>query len=40
MRAESLTQPKMPPCAVIIASATRWNSGKYEAVASLTTRHS
>ena len=27
-RVESDTQPKMPPCALIISSATRWNSGK------------
>ena len=25
--AESDTQPKMPPCALIISSPTRWNSG-------------
>lgn len=26
--AEEETQPKMPPCAAIIARPTRWNSGK------------
>ena len=30
MRVESVTQPKMPPCALIIAQAHSWNSGKYE----------
>jgi hypothetical protein len=34
------TQPKMPPCALIISSPTRWNSGKYEATQSLNTTHS
>src|SRR5262245_60581941 len=24
-----LTQPRMPPCALIICSPARWNSGKY-----------
>src|SRR5687768_450537 len=28
---EAVTQPKMPPCALIIASPAAWNSGKYEA---------
>jgi len=27
-RLESLTQPKIPPCALIMASAATWNSGK------------
>ena len=38
--AESATQPKIPPCALIISSATRWNSGKYEPTQSDSTRHS
>src|SRR5262249_20182997 len=29
-RSESVTQPKMPPCALIILRPTSWNSGKYE----------
>ena len=28
--AVSATQPKMPPCALIISRPMRWNSGKYE----------
>ena len=28
---EEETQPKMPPCAAIIASPASWNCGKYEA---------
>ena len=31
MRVESVTQPKIPPCALIIRSPTSWNSGKYDA---------
>ena len=34
------TQPNMAPCALIISSPTRWNSGKYEATQSLSTTHS
>jgi hypothetical protein len=34
------TQPRMPPCALIISSATRWNSGKKEATQSLRPIHS
>src|SRR6266508_2735532 len=30
-RWESDTQPNIPPCALIMASAATWNSGKYEA---------
>ena len=37
---ESLTQPKMPPWALIISSAARWNSGKYEPTQSSSTRQS
>ncbi len=37
---ESDTHPKMPPCALIISSATRWNSGKYEPTQSDSTTHS
>ena len=39
-RFESETQPKMPPCALIISSATRWNSAKYEPTQSDSTTHS
>src|SRR5271166_3307427 len=38
--AEGATQPKMPPCALIIAIPARWNSGKYEPVQSSSTRQS
>src|SRR5208282_3866196 len=38
--AAGAVQPKMPPWALIISRATRWNSGKYEATASSTTRQS
>jgi hypothetical protein len=34
------TQPKMPPCALIIFSPTSWNSGKYEPTQSARTTHS
>jgi hypothetical protein len=34
------TQPKIPPCALIISRPTRWNSGKYEATPSEITAHS
>ena len=34
------TQPKIPPWAAIIRSATSWNSGKYEPQQSSSTRHS
>src|SRR6185437_10515680 len=34
------TQPKIPPCALIIAMPTRWNSGKYDATQSSSTRQS
>jgi len=37
---ESETQPKMAPCALIISSPTRWNSGKYDATQSDRTTHS
>ena len=37
---ESVTQPKIPPCAAIISRPTRWNSGKYEPTQSETTRAS
>ncbi len=39
-RFESDTQPKIPPCALIISNATRWNSGKYEPTQSESTTHS
>ena len=35
--AESLTQPKMPPWALIIFRPISWNSGKYEAQQSAST---
>ena len=38
-RAESVTQPKMPPWALIMRNPTSWNSGKYDAQQSLGTRH-
>lgn len=34
------TQPKIAPCASIIAIPTRWNSGKYEPTQSSSTAHS
>jgi hypothetical protein len=37
---ESLTQPNMPPWALIILSAACWNSGKYEPTQSSSTRQS
>ena len=39
-RLESDTQPKIPPCALIIASADFWNSGKYDPTQSDSTTHS
>ncbi len=39
-RCELPTQPKIPPWALIIASAAVWNSGKYEPTQSSSTRQS
>src|SRR4051794_39596138 len=39
MRAELETQPKIPPCALIMRSPTSWNSGKYDAQQSPGTMH-
>src|ERR1700712_1455364 len=36
---ESETQPKMPPCALIMRKPISWNSGKYEAQQSPGTMH-
>ena len=38
--AEFVTHPTMPPWALIISSATRWNSGKYDPTQSSSTRQS
>ena len=39
-RSDGATQPKMPPCALIIAIPAAWNSGKYEPMQSSSTRQS